>query len=75
LLPGDSLLLCSDGMSRMVSEEAMAETLGRYQQPQEICQTLVDLANQNGGEDNITVVIAQVLPEGWWQRLWSFVRR
>lgn len=75
LMPGDALLLCSDGLSRMVSEETMADTLARLQQPQEICRTLVDLANQNGGEDNITVVVAQVLPDSWWRRLWSFARR
>jgi len=75
LLPGDCLLLCSDGLSRMVSDESMADSIQQLGDPQKICDALVELANQNGGEDNITVVVIQAKKEGWWQRLWSLLAK
>jgi PPM family protein phosphatase len=54
--PGDYLLLCSDGLTRMVPEAALCEAIGRIRHPQRICDHLVDAANHNGGMDNITVV-------------------
>ena len=69
LLPGDYLILCSDGLTRMVDDDTLAATITRLRQPQKICDSLVERANRNGGEDNITVVIIQALEESWWQRL------
>lgn len=71
LQPGDYLLLCSDGLTRMVPESALADTIGRLRNPQQICDRLVAAANHNGGVDNITVVIVQV-GGGWWQRVFSY---
>lgn len=57
---GDRLLLCSDGLTRMVSEDQLASALDRYRgEPQAACDHLVDAANSNGGPDNITVVIVE----------------
>jgi len=58
LQPGDSVLLCSDGLTDVVDDEQMAATLSRYE-PQESAQRLVDQANRAGGPDNITVVVMQ----------------
>lgn len=69
LLPGDYLVLCSDGLTRMVDDDTVADTISRLREPQKICDSLVELANRNGGEDNITVVIIQALEPSWWQRL------
>lgn len=60
LLPGDSLLLCSDGLYGMVSEDRIAAVLGA-KPPDEAADVLVDMANTAGGTDNITVIVAQVL--------------
>jgi PPM family protein phosphatase len=64
---GDILLLCSDGLTRMVSEDAMARTLARCRDPRRICDALVAAANHGGGEDNITVVVVNVVGR-WHQR-------
>jgi protein phosphatase len=55
---GDQLLLCSDGLTEMVSEQVIESLLLKRKPAQEACQALVDLALQNGGKDNITVIVA-----------------
>jgi protein phosphatase len=59
LQPGDRLLLCSDGLWEMVRESEMQEILARNPDPQSACNELTRVANEHGGEDNITVVLAQ----------------
>jgi protein phosphatase len=66
--PGDYVLLCSDGLTRMVSESAMAKAIREHREPQQICDRLITEANGNGGADNITVVIVEVA-DRWWRRL------
>lgn len=56
---GDRYLLCSDGLSGMVSAEDIARILGNFR-PQEAVVNLVDLANANGGEDNVSVIVVDV---------------
>ncbi len=59
LKPGDIHLICSDGLSNPVSEVELNEiTLSST--PEMACQQMVDLANERGGRDNITVVIVRV---------------
>jgi PPM family protein phosphatase len=60
LLPDDTLLLCSDGLWEMVREEDLLHELIEKNRLQNICDTLIDLANANGGEDNITAVVVQI---------------
>ncbi len=60
LVPGDALLLCSDGLSGMVTDQQMWQIWKTSTSPQEACDRLVQAANDAGGEDNITVVIVQV---------------
>lgn len=55
--PGDRLLLCTDGLTSMVSEQAVEEVMGAVPDPQEAAQRLVQLANEGGGTDNTTVVV------------------
>jgi serine/threonine protein phosphatase PrpC len=57
---GDKLLLCSDGLAGVISDEAIGEILGRATSPERICQNLIDAANAAGGIDNITAVVIQV---------------
>ncbi len=54
---GDRLLLCSDGLTAMISFETLAEVLSSEREPQRAVDRLVDAANDAGGEDNVTVVL------------------
>ncbi len=63
ILPGDSYLLCSDGLSNQVSDEEMG-AIATALPAKEACRFLVDLANLRGGPDNITVVLVR-LPGEW----------
>jgi protein phosphatase len=56
LKPGDRFLLCTDGLTDLVSDEAIAETLAANPEPQAVCRTLVEAANRAGGTDNVTVI-------------------
>lgn len=60
LQPGDTLLLCSDGLWEMVRDEAIMANLIESATSLELaCQKLIDAANQAGGEDNISVVLVK----------------
>lgn len=72
--PGDYLVLCSDGLTRMVTERTLADAIFQLKDPQRICDYLIDAANRNGGADNITVVVVEIIG-GWRRRLWSRWRR
>jgi protein phosphatase len=52
---GDTLMLCTDGLTNFVSEDIILDTFKKYDKS-EICDKLIDLANEGGGGDNITVV-------------------
>ncbi|MFO0956027.1 MAG: SpoIIE family protein phosphatase [Isosphaeraceae bacterium] len=58
LATGDRLLLCTDGLTDMVDDGAIAETLGRHKDPQAACDDLLRQALDRGGRDNITLIIA-----------------
>jgi len=63
---GDQLLLCTDGLTRMVSDDGLADMLGKHRgDPQGACDRLIAQANDNGGPDNITVVIVEVQGPKW----------
>jgi PPM family protein phosphatase len=59
--PGDRYLLCSDGLSGVVSDETLAHTLTTYTDPRECADRLIDLALRGGGPDNITCIVADVV--------------
>ncbi len=58
--PGDSYLMCSDGLSDMVRDADIAKLLQLPLNPEQKAKTLVDTANAHGGRDNITVLLVQV---------------
>lgn len=58
---GDRYLLCSDGLSGVVSEDTLRETLNAGWDPERVVQQLIELANRGGGPDNITCVVADVI--------------
>ena len=56
--PGEQLLLCSDGLTDMVTDEQIASELSKQRTPQAACDALVQCALDNGGKDNVTVLLA-----------------
>jgi protein phosphatase len=60
IAPGDRLLLCTDGLNKVVEKHQIHATLQADASPQKICQGLVDHANAEGGPDNITVIVVFV---------------
>lgn len=73
VMPRDVLLFCSDGLTRMVTEPEIAGSLQAETDPQSAAQKLVELANERGGLDNVTVIVVRVQDEskGWF----SWLRR
>lgn len=59
LSKNDRLILCSDGLSNKVTDDEIKETVLKEESLTNACRSLIELANQRGGEDNITVVVAR----------------
>ena len=62
--PGDLLLLCSDGLTGMISDQMITESIQNItseSQLEEGCSKLIDLAKQHGGRDNVTVILGYVI--------------
>lgn len=78
--PGDLFLLCSDGLYDMVSDEDTAMTLSALGANLELAAgQLIDQANDNGGKDNVSVILVKVkqpfpAPRGWWQRFLAWLK-
>lgn len=60
LTADDYLLLCSDGLSGMLSDEAIRDIVIEASSPQAACDSLIEAANQAGGEDNSTVILIEL---------------
>jgi PPM family protein phosphatase len=59
LQSGDRLLLCTDGLSDQISNDQIADALRSPAAPQAVCDALIQLALENGGTDNITVILGE----------------
>ncbi len=75
VFPGDVIILCSDGLSNVVSEAEIRDVLMGEPDPQGACHRLVALANERGGPDNITVLVARLNAHsgGKWTRIGRFI--
>jgi serine/threonine protein phosphatase PrpC len=80
VLPGDVYLFCSDGLNDMVEDDEIAMTLGALSANLELCATqLIQMANDNGGRDNVSVILVKVKGEypaarGWWARFLAWFK-
>jgi protein phosphatase len=80
VLPGDVYLLCSDGLNDMVEDDEIAMTLGALSANLELCaMQLIQMANDNGGRDNVSVILVKVKGDypakrGWWSRLLAWFK-
>ena len=78
--PGDIYLLCSDGLNDMVEDEEIGTTLQMLSANLELAATqLVQMANDNGGRDNVSVILVKILhefpaPKGRWAKLIAWFR-
>jgi protein phosphatase len=59
LLDQDVLLLCTNGLTDVIDNDRIADVLALRRQPEELCALLTEMARQEGGEDNVTVILAQ----------------
>ncbi|HJW04670.1 MAG TPA: Stp1/IreP family PP2C-type Ser/Thr phosphatase [Azospira sp.] len=73
--PGDIFLFCSDGLNDMVEDEDIARTLRNLSANLELAaDQLVQMANDHGGRDNVSVILVKIrrpfpAPRGWWSRI------
>ena len=63
----DYLLLCSDGLSNQLTAVEMQQIVQRSDSPASACHRLTELAHERGGEDNVSVIVAQFAGEGLYQ--------
>ena len=75
VLPGDTYLLCSDGLSDMLDDESIAQLLQANESLSEAANALVEAANDAGGKDNISVILARVRGAAGPTRSWWPFRR
>jgi protein phosphatase len=62
---GDVYLLCSDGLTKMLNDNIIANVLRNEEDPKAAVERLIFFANSRGGKDNITVVLVRVVPVDW----------
>ncbi len=80
VLPGDVYLLCSDGLNDMVEDEEIQLTLQMLAANLELAATqLIQMANDNGGRDNVSVILVKVLSKfpaarSWWSKFLAWFR-
>jgi len=58
----DVVLLCTDGLTKHVTEDEIADRLRTLQSSEQVCHDLVRLANERGGTDNVTVLVGRIRP-------------
>jgi PPM family protein phosphatase len=75
VLPGDTYLLCSDGLSDMLDDESITQLMLSAETLPEIATALIDASNDAGGKDNISVVLARVRGSTGASRAWWPFRR
>lgn len=75
LIDGDRILLCSDGLSNMVSEQELLAIVGKENDPVQACEILIGLANSHGGRDNITAILAHYTADDFLTGLRNIFRK
>jgi serine/threonine protein phosphatase PrpC len=68
---GDTLLLCSDGLSRYVKDAAMLDVINRTESLDSACSELIETAKSGGSDDNITCLLIRAVEQTWGGRLFG----
>ena len=74
LLPGDVVLLCSDGLGKEINDDEILRIAEETPEPGVLVKRLVDTANSAGGRDNITVAVARLDRAGLGETIKSFFK-
>ena len=80
VLPGDVFLLCSDGLNDMLADEQIHQILLSHPEAlNEAADELIEIANNLGGRDNVSVILIKVrgagaAPQRWWQKLLAWLK-
>jgi protein phosphatase len=67
----DTLLLCSDGLSRYVKDSAMLEVISCVENLEDVCEGLIEAAKSGGSDDNITCLLVRAVEQSWSGRLFG----
>jgi protein phosphatase len=62
---GEYVLMCCDGLYKVVPDEEIVKTIIEYREPDTVCGKLIEKANERGGPDNITVIVAKIENPGF----------
>jgi serine/threonine protein phosphatase PrpC len=68
-LPGDTLLMTSDGLTRHVSDDAILEIITRCSNLEAACALLIQAAKERGGDDNITCLLLRIVEQPWYRNI------
>ncbi len=69
VLPGDTLILSSDGLTRHVHDEEILKIISSSSSLEQSCATLVETAKSNGGDDNITCLLLRIVERAWYKNI------
>ncbi len=69
VLPGDTLILSSDGLTRHVHDEEILKVISSTGSLEQSCATLVEAAKSNGGDDNITCLLLRIVERAWYKNI------
>ena len=72
-MPGDVLILCSDGLTRHVPDDSMAEVVTNTADLRQACNLLIEAAKDGGGEDNVTCLLLRFTVLPWYKKLWKLL--
>jgi serine/threonine protein phosphatase PrpC len=72
-MPGDVLVLCSDGLTRHVPDDSITEVITNTPNLQHACNLLIEAARNGGGEDNITCLLLRFTAQPWYKKLWTML--
>lgn len=72
---GDYILLCSDGLTKMLDDTQIESVFAKLQEPQELADELIRQANDAGGGDNITTIVARLEPRSHWTTFTDRVKK
>jgi protein phosphatase len=75
LMPGDRLVLCSDGLYSMVPDRDILAVITSTNESSKACQALIKMANDNGGRDNITLIAAYIVKNSWFASVLNLMKR
>ena len=70
-IPGTCLILCSDGLTRHVPDDSMAEVFTNTLDLQQACNMLIEAASDGGGEDNVTCLLLRFVDQPWYKKFFG----